>query len=164
MFSYLIIPLLAFVTATVGGFFTNVGLDSWYLALPKPAWTPPGGVIGSVWTVLYILATISALIVWNNIRRVSAHAERTKKRDARFWWIIAVFVLNAFLNAFWSYVFFYRHWLGAAIIEAAALGLSVVVLMVLIWPRSKTASLLLLPYALWVGFATYLTYSVWILN
>ncbi|MFA6523696.1 MAG: TspO/MBR family protein [Candidatus Peribacteraceae bacterium] len=153
MLSYFVIPAIALLTASLGGFLTSSSVNTWYATIAKPAWTPPGSFIGAVWTVLYILAAASALIVWN-----------TFPRNDRFWWIIGLFLVNAALNVLWSYVFFGRHWIGTAIFEAVLLGLSVLALMLLTWTQSKTASLLLLPYLLWVSFATYLTYSVWALN
>lgn len=153
MLSYVIIPLVAILTGSIGGYFTSSSVNTWYKTLQKPLWTPPGSVIGAVWTVLYILTATSALIVWN-----------TFPRDDKFRWIIALFLANAILNALWSYIFFSRHLLGIAVWEAALLGLTVLALMILTWTQSKTASLFLLPYLLWVSFATYLTFTVWSLN
>jgi tryptophan-rich sensory protein len=152
--NYLIIPLVTVLVSVIGGQFTSGGTGSgWYGAIVNPSWTPPGSVIGAVWTVIFILTTISALIVWNRV-----------PRDTRFWWIVGILLLNAVLNVLWSYLFFDRHLMGWAVLEAAALDLTVIALMVLIWPLSRIASLLLLPYAGWVAFATYLTHAVWSLN
>jgi len=152
--NYIVIPLITILVAVLGNLFTSSGIDSgWYDSITKPAWTPAGSIIGAVWTLLFILATISALIVWNKA-----------PRSRRFWWIVGVFLINAVLNVFWSFLFFNQHLLGAAIWEAGLLGLSVVALVVLIWPISRLASALLIPYAAWVFFAAYLTYSIWALN
>lgn len=152
--NYIVIPLITVVVAWVGSLFTSSGINSgWYDSIVKPSWTPPGALIGAVWTVLFILAAISALIVWNKA-----------KRNSWFWWVIGVFVINAVLNVLWSFLFFGEHLIGTAIWEAALLGATVVALIILIWPISRLASLLLVPYAGWVAFATYLTYTVSILN
>ncbi len=151
--NFLLIPLFTVLVAVSGSRFTSTGLQGWYQNINLPTWTPPGSVIGLVWTVIFILATLSALIVWNKW-----------SHNDHFWWVVVIFVLNGFLNALWSYLFFGQHLIGAAIIEAALLGLSVAVLVVLIWPKSKWAALLLVPYAAWTIFATYLTYTVWWLN
>jgi tryptophan-rich sensory protein len=150
--NYVIIPLITIAVAVVGSFITSGGM-AWYRSITLPSWTPPGSVIGTVWTVLFILATISALIVWNGA-----------PHDARLRWIIAIFLLNAVLNIGWSLLFFGAHQMGAAVWEAGVLGLTVVALVIFIWPLSTLAALLLVPYAGWVAFATYLTYSVWRLN
>jgi len=150
--NHIIIPLITFLTALSGSLLTSGGMD-WYKTIAKPSWTPAGSVIGTVWTVLFILAAISALIVWNRL-----------PHDNRFKWIIAIFILNAILNVGWSWLFFNQHQLGAAIFEANLLAASVVALVILIWPGSRLAASLLIPYAAWVAFATFLTYKVWSLN
>lgn len=152
--NYIIIPLITILVSAAGSSFTSLGIGSgWYDSIAKPAWTPPGSVIGAVWTTIFVLSTISAILVWNYV-----------KRDQRFWWTIGIFIANAVLNVFWSFLFFGKHMIGAAVIEAAILELSVIALIILIWPGSRLASALLIPYAGWVAFATYLTYAVYALN
>jgi len=153
--NYIIIPLVAFLTALSGSLLTSRAMD-WYKSITKPSWTPAGSVIGTVWTILFILGTISALIVFNSALRA--------ENIGRFKWIIAIFIINAILNVGWSWLFFGQHLLGLAVAEAALLGLSVVALVILIWPVSILAASLLIPYAAWVFFATFLTYKVWSLN
>lgn len=150
--NYLIIPLITVITAIAGSSYTGSGM-AWYNTIKLPSWTPPGAIIGIVWTVIFILATIAALMVYN-----------LAPRPQNFRLILEIFVANIILNFTWSWLFFGQHQLAAAVWEAGALGLSVVILMILIWPISRIASLILAPYAGWVFFATYLTYNVWILN
>jgi len=150
--NYIVIPLVTIAVSVVGGLITGGGM-AWYRSIKLPSWTPPGSTIGAVWTVLFILATISALIVWNGL-----------PHDTRFQWIVAIFLLNAILNVGWSWLFFGQHFMGTAVWEAGVLGLTVIALVILIWPLSILAALLLVPYAFWVAFATYLTWSVWRLN
>jgi translocator protein len=151
--SFFVIPFLAIVVAVAGNVLTSRGLSSWYEGLALPAWTPPGAIIGIVWTVIYTLTAASALIVWN-----------TSRRDRRFWLVIGLFVANALLNVGWSYLFFSAHLIGAAFFEMLVLETTVIGLIVLLRPTARWAALLLYPYATWVGFATYLTYVVWQLN
>jgi tryptophan-rich sensory protein len=152
--NYFIIPAIAVLVSVAGSWLTSQGIDSgWYDSLVKPEWTPDGSVIGAVWTIIYILTTACALFVWN---RFPVGRRRSL--------VIGVFLLNALLNVGWTYVFFTKHLLGWAIIEALVLNVSVLVLMSLIHPRSKLAWTLLLPYATWVFFAAYLNYNIWTLN
>src|SRR6056297_3254287 len=137
--NYFIIPLIVIGVSTLGSWFTGQGVDTWYQTLNLPGWTPPGSFIGLVWTILYVLIAISALVLWNRARR-----------GRRFWLIIGVFLLNAFLNAFWSYLFFTRNSLFLAFLDIIALEASIIVLIILIWKVSRSASALLWPYALWV--------------
>ncbi|MCL5094098.1 MAG: tryptophan-rich sensory protein [Patescibacteria group bacterium] len=153
-FFYILIPLIAVMTALIGGYYTNKGLGDWYQKLKKPSWTPPGNFIGLVWTIIYTLTSISAIFV---LRK----AKREEKPKLAF-----LYLLNAFLNAFWSYLFFYRHKIrsASAFLEANALNLSVLSIIKTDWKISPVASLLLIPYALWVSFATFLTYKIEELN
>jgi tryptophan-rich sensory protein len=155
----LIIPLIMIVTALVGSWFSSRGVQGWYQTINKPSFTPPGSVIGMVWTAIFILSTIAALLVWND----PSHTGNADMQT-RYLWIGAIFVLNAILNVLWSYLFFEKHRIFAAVWEAIALDLTVIVLIVLIWPISRWASALLMPYAGWGAFASYLTYAVWTMN
>jgi benzodiazapine receptor len=150
--NYIIIPLITIAVAVIGSFLTSAGMD-WYKTLKLPSIAPGGSIIGSVWTVIFILSTISAIIFWNSAPRTNL-----------FWWIIGLFIVNAILNVAWSYIFFYSQNIGPSIIEMIILEISVLGLCVLIWPFSYIASILLWPYAIWVCFATYLAYNIWILN
>jgi len=150
--NYIIIPLIVFLVAFAGSLITSGGMD-WYKTINLPAWTPPGSVIGAVWTTIFILSAISALIVWNRF-----------PRGRRFSWIFIIFIINALLNIFWSYLFFGKNLLDFAFWEAGFLFISVVLLVILIRPVSRLAAILLYPYAIWVAFATYLTYAAWMLN
>jgi len=148
---YLVVPLVTIAAATAGSRITEAGM-SWYQKINLPSFTPPGAVIGLVWTVIFILSVVGMILALNQA-----------KAD-RFWLIFGIFFLNMALNFFWSWLFFGQHLLGAAVWEAAILDLSVIALVILIWPVSRVASILFLPYAGWVAFATYLTYSVFNLN
>lgn len=150
--NYFIIPLIVFLVSFLGGQITGSGME-WYKNINLPSWTPPGWVIGLVWTFIFILAAISIILFWN-----------LQSKPVYFYWIIGLFVLNGVLNILWSYLFFGQHLIGLAVIEAFVLGLSVLFLILSIWPFSKFAASLLIPYCGWTFFATYLTYSIWVLN
>lgn len=159
--------MLTAAVAVIGGWLTDTG--AWYQLLVKPDWTPSGSLISFVWTTIFVLAALSALVVFN-VRPAG------RRRQA----IMTFFVANGLLNIGWSWIFFVQHWLWGAVIEALWLGLSVVCLVILIWPHQETeeevfgairkkslnrlAAGLLLPYLAWVIFATYLAYKIWILN
>jgi benzodiazapine receptor len=153
--NYFLIPLIAIFVAWLGGRFTMTAVRTWYKGIHKPTWTPPGAVIGAVWTVLYILAALAAFLVWN-ISSLSLNGVP--------WVITALFILNAAVNVFWSYTFFYRHRIGFAIWICLFLDLTIVALIQLISPVSLAAAWLLVPYAAWVTFAAYLNYRVWEMN
>lgn len=150
--NYIIIPLLVVAVSVTGSYFTSGGME-WYATISLPSWTPPGSVIGAVWTFIFILTAISIIIVWNK-----------SERDDRFYFILTLFIVNGILNIGWSFIFFGMHWIAVAFFEAVLLGLTVLALIILIKPVNRLASLLLLPYFLWVSFASYLTYTIWQMN
>ena len=151
--NYLIIIFLTFAVAYFGSKITSAGMD-WYKTIKLPDFTPPGYIIGAVWTFIFICAAISAIIIWN----------RGGRGNSLTIFLMLIFLINGGLNFLWSYIFFGQHLLGTAVIEAGILGLSVLVLIIGSWKVSRTASILLFPYFGWVIFATYLTYSVWKIN
>jgi len=150
--NYILIPLYALGVQLIGRSLTDAN-SVWYANLIKPAYMPPNWVFGVVWTIIFALTTISALIFWNK-------AYGTKN----FWYIIGMFIANSLFNVGWSYLFFVMHALGYALLRAITLEITVIGLITVLWKYSKTASLLLLPYALWVGFAIILNYHIWLLN
>jgi len=150
--NYIIIPLIAIFVSVFGGQLVNSGMQ-WYQTIKLPSLAPAGSIIGMVWTVIFIFCTIAALIIWNKF-----------PRSNRFNLIIAIFLINAFLNVFWNFLFFANQWLMAGIIEMIILEITTLILIFLIWPQSKLVASLLIPYALWVPFATYLATQIYLLN
>ncbi len=151
--NYLVIPLVTIAVAAGGSVLTSAGVSGWYKTIKLPAWTPPGSVIGMVWTVIFVLTAAAALLVWNS-----------PGPRPRLGLIAGLFLLNAGLNVLWSFLFFRLHLLAASGWEAVALDLTVIALIIVCWPISRGASALLAPYAGWVAFASYLTFTVWRLN
>lgn len=149
---YLLIAGLTLTVSAVGSKFTTAGLASWYDTLTLPSFTPPGWVIGIVWSVLFLLAAISAMMAYKQL----------KKRQLSM--VMSAFFINGVLNVLWSAIFFGQQRIGLAIFEAAALALSVFFLIYLLWRPLRMAAILLVPYLGWVLFATYLTFRIWQLN
>jgi len=150
--NYFLIPLTAIVAAGVGSYLTRLGMP-WYEASDLPSITPSGGFIGGMWTVIYTLATISLLLWFNQ-----------KRRPKNFWAVVWLFVINILLNVAWSYLFFFKHWVGGAIVEMVLLEATVVALVIIMWRKNRWSSVLLWLYAIWVAAATYIAYSFWLLN
>ena len=149
--NYIAIPLVTVAVSLGGSWLTSGGMN-WYHTLDLPAIAPPGSVIGLVWTIIFILATVSALIFWNRSKPGARSA------------IAALFIVNALLNICWSLIFFRLHLIGFSIIEMVALNLTTLALIILMWKPALVSALLLVPYFGWVSFATYLAYSIWTLN
>ena len=142
---------VCFTAAAIGGI-ASIQAASFYGELVRPEWAPPAAWFGPVWTVLYTLMGIAAWLVW----RVGGF------RAARA--ALSVFLVQLALNALWSWLFFCWKLGALAVVEIALLWLLVAATLVAFWRVRKTAGALMLPYLLWVGFATALCYSVWQLN
>lgn len=137
----------------IGSFFTVSTVPSWYVELIKPVINPPGWIFGPVWTALYLLMGIAAYLVWKN---------GWEKSDVRV--ALGVFGVQLILNATWSIVFFGLQSPGPALIELISLWFAIVATIIAFSKISRQAAWLLAPYIVWVTFAAYLNYSIWILN
>lgn len=142
----------------LGAFFTASSVAVWYPTLVKPALNPPAWVFGPVWTILYILMGVAAFIIW----RIYETSSGAKKRFARI--ALALFALQLALNAWWSIIFFGQQQIGFAFLEVVCLWLAIAATIYYFAKLSRTAAWLLVPYLLWVSFASYLNYSLWMLN
>lgn len=121
----------------------------WYAGLRKPGWTPPNWVFGPVWSLLYIMIAIAGWLVWR------------AQPDSLAVWIWGVQLV---LNGAWSWLFFGRRRMDLAFGEVCLMWLSIAAFIVASYPVSVTASLLFVPYLIWVTIAATLNYSVWRLN
>lgn len=159
----------------IGSIYTLTEIKNWYAGLEKPFFNPPNWIFGPVWTLLYILMGISFYIVWEKGFLISNKLITTKKAwnkySERFWagdWqkinIILIFFLQLALNIVWSIIFFRFHNLGLAFFELLMLWFSILYTIINFYRVSKKASLLLIPYILWVSFAGILNLSIWIIN
>ena len=152
-FKLIIAIVICELAGIVGAIFTTEAIPTWYATLIKPALNPPSWVFGPVWTTLYALMGIAAFFVWKH------GWERKDVRKA-----LSLFGIQLILNAVWSIVFFGLHSPFWALVNIAALWLAIVWTMILFYKISKPAMWLLVPYILWVSFAAYLNYSIWVLN
>lgn len=134
----------------VSSYFTFKPLKTWYKNLKKPSFNPPNNIFGPVWTTLYAFMGISFYFVITSPQRSTV--------------AIIIFLLQLVLNFCWSFIFFTLKNLKFAFIEILLLLCMIVATIIIFWPISHTSSLLLVPYLLWVSFATLLTYSIMKLN
>jgi translocator protein len=146
-----IAALVAVMVAVVGGVLTEIG--PWYHSLRFPAWKPPNWLFGPVWTVIFTLCVVSAGMAWPAARDDGARSG-----------LVALFAVNAGLNIFWNILFFRWQRPDWALIETVALWLSVLALIVFIWPMAPVASLMLAPYLIWVSIAGLLNRAIVRLN
>lgn len=141
----------ALVVAIFGGAATRIG--PWYRGLEKPALNPPDWLFAPAWTVIYALCVVAGVTAWREARTSGQRA-----------WLLTLFFFNAVLNVLWSFIFFTFRRPDWALAEVATLWLSVLALIGLFSRFSPRASLILVPYLLWVTFAAYLNWGIVMLN
>lgn len=153
IFKLIIAIAVSELAGVVGSFFTVSAIPTWYAALEKPALNPPGWVFGPVWGILYLLMGVAAFLVWRK------GWERKEIKTA-----LCVFVAQLFLNTIWSIIFFGLRNPDWALVNIIALWLAIIWTIIVFYKISKPAAYLLVPYILWVSFASYLNYAIWVLN
>jgi benzodiazapine receptor len=137
----------------VGSLFTTPAINSWYAGLRRPAFAPPNWVFAPVWISLFLLMGISFFMVWN------VGLEKGAVRKS-----IVIFCIQLLLNALWSYLFFGLRSPLMGFIEIVAMWLMILLTMLSFFKISRKAGLLLVPYLAWVSIASYLNYSILVLN
>lgn len=135
-----------FAVAGLGSLATTTNVDGWYADAAKPGFTPPNSVFGPVWTALYAAMAVSAWL-----------AHRAGASLVPWWTQLA-------LNLAWSPTFFAAQWLWFAGAVIVALAGAIVWTIIAFWRHSRVAALLLVPYLVWVLYATALTFGIAALN
>ncbi len=149
LFISILVPL---IIGAIAGYATATNVGNWYSHLNKPTFNPPNAVFAPVWTILYISMGIACYLVWK--------APVSQKRNLAIFFYFA----QLFFNFCWSFIFFYYHRIGFAIIDIVLLWVMIFITIVLFSNYSKTASWLMVPYISWVSFATILNLAIYHLN
>ena len=132
---------------------TASGITEWYAFLNKPFFNPPNWIFAPVWTILYTMMGIAAGLVWDK------GLDHPGVKGA-----LGIFTIQFIFNAMWSVVFFGMRQPLAALFVIVTLWILIVLTIKRFGALNKTSSLLLIPYLLWVSFATVLNFSIWWLN
>ncbi|HET7211586.1 MAG TPA: TspO/MBR family protein [Methyloceanibacter sp.] len=143
---------ICFAASVIGGLLTRPNL-AWYETLERPGFAPPNGVFSVVWTILYAMMAIAAWQFW----RADGSDEDRKLG-------LVAFGIQLALNVAWSFAFFGLRSPGAGLVVILLLLVAITVTIVLFDRLSRSASLLLVPYLLWVCFAAALNFAFWFLN
>jgi translocator protein len=138
----------------IGSLFTRPSIPGWYAGLTKPSFNPPSWVFAPVWTALYAMMGLAAWLVYE--KKGFGRPEGKKA--------LTVFAVQLVLNTLWSIVFFGAHNILGAVIVIVILWAMILWTILLFHKISKAAAWLLVPYILWVSFATVLTISIYALN
>jgi tryptophan-rich sensory protein len=134
------------------GAFASADAGHFYGQLVRPDWAPPAWLFAPVWTLLYVLMGIAAWLVWRAGGWRGAPAA------------LGVYTAQLVANALWTWLFFGWHRGAWAFGEIVLLWILIVATVALFWRVRRFAAALLLPYAIWVTFASALTYAIWALN
>lgn len=148
----LVTSALCFGTAAIGAALTAGPVQEWYPTIRKPSWTPPDWLFGPVWTLLFGLMAVSAWLV----------CCRASIREAR--WGLGLFLVQLVLNAGWSGLFFALRSSGIAFVEILVLWTAIAATIFLFARVSPVAAALLVPYLIWVTYATALNAAIWWMN
>ena len=141
------ILVAVFITAALGSYFNQIGMQNFYYTLQFPPLVPPSVVFPAVWTLLYALMIISAFMV-------AIKADPDNLNRSNFW-----FLGQLVLHILWTYTYFYLGAIGAAAIIILLLDYNVYKMIRSFARTDKTAAYLQIPYMLWVLFATYLNFA-----
>ena len=149
-------PIFIAITVAVflgiaGGLLTDIG--PWYRSLRKPRLNPPDWLFGPAWTLILGLAAWVAVTAWD--------AARSPDDQLR---VVLLFGTNAVLHFLWSPLFFKLRRPDLALVEVVFLWASLIALVFGLFPISRLAALLVLPYLLWVSFAMWLNWQIVRLN
>lgn len=145
--------IVVFIAGAIGSIFTSPQITTWYAALIKPSWAPPNWVFGPVWTTLYVLIGVALFLVWR---------EGVNRKDVKI--ALLVFAVQLILNILWSVIFFGFNSLLGGLLTVIILWIAILANIIVFYKVSKLAGLLLVPYIAWVSIASYLNYSVYLLN
>lgn len=149
---FIVCVLIPLATGWISSAFTRSSVNTWYAEINKASFNPPGWVFGPAWTILYLLMGISLYLVW-----ITSGSSLWK-------WGIGIFVAQLVLNFLWSIFFFGMHAPLLAFVDIILLWIAILANIILFWQINPTAAYLLIPYILWVSFASVLNLFVVILN
>jgi tryptophan-rich sensory protein len=137
----------------IGSIFTTPNIPTWYAMLKKPAFAPPNWLFAPVWTTLFLLMGIALFLIWR--KGLNNQPVRTA---------FTIFILQLIVNILWSMMFFYFMFPLGGFVVIIALWLLILLTIIHFINISRVAGILLIPYLLWVSFASVLNFMLWRLN
>ena len=148
--SLLIFNILAFGASAWGSYVTNLYKEPWYSEIAKPSFNPPDWVFAPVWITLYIAMSVAIWLIWINPKRVEK--------------IIYIYFIHLLINGSWSLFFFGLHLILVSLIIIGIIIFFVLWLIKLYYPVNKLSSFLMVPYLMWLSYASVLNFYIFILN
>ena len=149
----LILPQLA---GFIGSLFTVQAIPNWYATLNRPSFAPPNWLFAPVWTLLFLLMGLAFYLVWQS--SVKDSQEKIKKQA------IKLFLIQLVFNTLWSIIFFGQQLLFLAFVEIIILWVLILLTILRFYKIKTLAAYLMIPYLLWVSFASILNLAFALLN
>jgi len=137
----------------IGSLFTSPAISTWYATIQKPSFNPPNWIFAPVWILLFLLMGLSLYLIWSN---------GFKRKGTKI--AISIFFVQLILNILWSILFFGLQSPLFAFIEIIILWFAILLTIISFYKVSKIAAYLLMPYIIWVSFASVLNFSILIIN
>ena len=147
---FILIPQLA---GLIGSLATIPAIKSWYVYLNKPFFTPPGWLFGPAWTLLYLLMGLSAYLIYQK-----------GFKDEKVKHALYLFAVQLGLNTLWSFIFFGFKLPLPAFAEIVVLWVFIFLTIKAFLKLDKTAGYLMVPYLVWVTYASLLNFAIALLN
>ncbi|MEO8398944.1 MAG: TspO/MBR family protein [Ignavibacteriaceae bacterium] len=155
VFNFKLLIILLLLPQVVGwaSGFLSMGSAEVYQTLKQPSFAPPGWIFAPVWTLLYFLMGLASY-------RIILLIAQNKSTKLPF----NIYLLQLLFNFFWTIIFFRWELRGIAFSEIIILLVLILIITILFFRVDKIAGSLMVPYLLWVSFASVLNYSVYQLN
>ena len=153
IFKLIISILVCQGTGAIGSLFTSPAISTWYATIQKPSFNPPNWIFAPVWILLFLLMGISLYLIW------SKGFKHKGTKTALF-----IFFVQLILNILWSILFFGLQSPLFAFIGIIILWFAILLTIISFYKVSKIAAYLLMPYIIWVSFASVLNFSILIIN
>ena len=148
--SFLYSSAITFIFAILGGIVTYIGMPRFQNTVQPPL-SPPAYLFPIVWTLLFLLMSVSAAIIYDSDDEISPKA-------------LFLYMIQLTLNFWWCVLFFGFRLYFFSFIWLLLLLLTVFIMTVLFYRVNKLAGILQIPYILWLMFAAYLNFGIWFLN
>ncbi len=145
-----------FIAAAIGAIATSRSVSSWYQTLRKPRWTPPSWLFGPAWSMLYLMMGVASWLIW--------HTGKVEGREEEAGAALRLYSVHLAFNTLWSVIFFGWQRIGLGLAEILVLWSMILATLRRFQRINRRAGLLLVPYQLWVTFATALNAAIWWLN
>lgn len=145
------VGLLIAIGAIIGSL-TKPEISTWYAMLNRSPLTPPNYVFPITWTILYTIIGICGWLIW-----LAPSGTQLKT-------IKTLYIIQLIFNWIWSPLFFSYHLTGFSLFVVSLMDILVATLIWLAYPKIRSVSLLMIPYLLWILFASYLNFYIWWYN